>query len=74
MTFEILEGIIKKHNIPKDVRLLSDSGWECCETEMDGVFYNVEENHIIFTQDNYSRSSYKNARGYKDISEEVQDD
>lgn len=50
MTFEKLSKIIEKYNIPKDVVLLSDSGWECSETEMQGVFYNREENKIIFTQ------------------------
>lgn len=71
MTFEILEGIIKKHNIPKDVQLLSDSGWECDETEMNGVFYNAEENHIIFTQYSNEYSFYRKSPAYKDISEEV---
>lgn len=49
MTFEKLNNLIDKYNIPKDVHLLSDSGWECCETEMCGVYYNEKENVIIFT-------------------------
>lgn len=51
MTFELLSEIIQKNNIPADVHLLSDSGWECSETEMDGVWYNKKENIITFTQE-----------------------
>jgi len=50
MTFEKLEKIIKKNKIPKNVLLQSDSGWECNETEMNGVYYNKTQNRIIFTQ------------------------
>lgn len=51
MTFEKLNNLIDKYNIPKDVHLLSDSGWECCATEMCGVYYNEKENVIVFTQE-----------------------
>lgn len=51
MTFEKLQQIIEENNIPHDVQLQSDSGWECCETEMDGVYYDVGENRLIFTQE-----------------------
>lgn len=40
MTFELLTEIIKENNIPSNVELLSDSGWECSETGMNGVYYN----------------------------------
>ena len=50
MTFEKLSKIIKDNNIPDDVHLMSDSGWECCATEMDGVYYNESKNEIVFTQ------------------------
>lgn len=50
MTFEKLAKIIKENNIPEDVHLMSDSGWECCATEMDGVWYAAEDNEIVFTQ------------------------
>lgn len=40
MTFEKLKNLIVENNIPENVHLLSDSGWECSETEMDGIFYN----------------------------------
>lgn len=50
MTYEKLRKIIELNNIPQNVELLSDSGWECDDTPMDGVYYNAILNHIIFTQ------------------------
>ena len=50
LTFGKLEKIIKKYNIPSDVVFYSDSGWECGETDMCGLFYSREKNTIVFTQ------------------------
>lgn len=50
MTFEKLSQIIEENNISHDVQLQSDSGWECCETEMDGVYYDSKENRLVFTR------------------------
>lgn len=50
MTFELLNKIIEENNIPQDVHLMSDSGWEYDETEINGVYYNRKENVLIFTQ------------------------
>lgn len=50
MTFAELNKIIEDNNIPHDVKLMSDSGWECSATDMDGVYYNREKNEIVFTQ------------------------
>lgn len=58
MTFEKLNNLIDKYNIPKNVHLLSDSGWECCETEMCGVYYNKKQNIIIFTQKHSEYEKY----------------
>ena len=60
MTFNELEDIITRNNIPKNVRLLSDSGWECGETEMDGVYYDETENTLIFTQEINQYDDYFN--------------
>lgn len=51
MTFKELQSLIEQYNIPKDVHLTSDSGWECDATEMNGVFYNRKKNEIVFTQE-----------------------
>jgi len=67
MTFEKLKELIEKYNIPSNVKLLSDSGWECDETEMDGVFYNEKENHIIFTQDFEYSYRYLENEDYKEL-------
>ena len=50
MTFEKLHELMIIHKIPPNVILQSDSGWECCETEMNGVWYNRSQNIIVFTQ------------------------
>ena len=50
MTFKKLKEIIKKNNIPEDVHLLSDSGWEFDASEMNGIFYNKNRNEIVFVQ------------------------
>lgn len=60
MTYKQLTDIIKTHNISEDVHLVSDSGWECYDTEMDGVWYYAEKNTIIFTQG----GKYEKKRGY----------
>lgn len=51
MTLNKLLKLIKEYDIPNDVKLLSDSGWECGSTEMDGLYYNRIENVLVFTQD-----------------------
>lgn len=50
MTFKKLQKIFRDNNIPENVVLMSDSGWECCATDMDGIYYNKKENVIVFTQ------------------------
>lgn len=54
----MLLELIEKHNIPKDVKLLSDSGWEYGATEMDGVYYNIDRNTLLFTQDTSTSGKY----------------
>lgn len=67
MTFEKLKELIEKHNIPSNVKLLSDSGWECYETEMNGVFYNEKENHIVFTQEFHLGDEYLENKDYIEL-------
>lgn len=50
MTVKELNQILTANNIPEDALLMSDSGWECCATDMDGIYYNPKENIIVFTQ------------------------
>ena len=60
MTMELLEQIIEENNIPKNVNFMSDSGWECNPTEMNGVlFYNRQSNTIISTQSGTSDREYE---------------
>ena len=57
MTIEKLNRILKENNIPKDAVLMSDSGWECCATDTDGVYYNAEDNIVVLTQE-YDEDEY----------------
>lgn len=57
--------IIKDNNIPADVTMLSDSGWECCATDMDGVYYNEEQKEIVFTQNGDKYESYYDKEGWR---------
>lgn len=50
MTIELLNKILIDNNIPKDAKLMSDSGWYYDATEMNGIFYNSKENILVFTQ------------------------
>lgn len=65
MTMELLERILKENNIPKDVHFMSDSGWECDPTEMDGVFYNKLSNTIIFTQGGCADREYEKSEEWE---------
>ena len=51
MTFGQLHKIIVDNDIPDEVHLMSDSGWECDATEMNGVYYDKFKKLIVFTQE-----------------------
>ena len=51
MTAGELFNIFKQNGIPNDAILMSDSGWECDATDMDGIYYNKQKNTVVFTQD-----------------------
>ena len=57
MTFGLLKQILEKNHISENATLMSDSGWECDSTNMNGVFYNQETNCVVFTQ---GGADYKN--------------
>lgn len=67
MTFKELQNIIKDNNIPEDVHLTSDSGWECDATEMDGVYYNKTLNEIVFTQGSFGNYHYDDNDAWEKI-------
>lgn len=57
MTFGEVKRIFKQNNIPDSVKLMSDSGWECDATDMDGFFFNRAQNVVVFAQ-NYDNRKY----------------
>ncbi len=70
MTVKELKQILTANNIPEDARLMSDSGWECGATDMDGVYYNPKENIVVFTQE----YEYNYGDDFKWIGAEVKKD
>lgn len=58
MTVNELFNIFRQNNIPNDAILMSDSGWECGATDMDGVYYNKLKNTVVFTQEISKYDSY----------------
>lgn len=54
MTYKKLKEIIERNGVPEDVHLMSNSGWECSATEMDGVYWNPEANEVHFIQESVS--------------------
>lgn len=65
MTFEKLKDLIEKYNIPSNVKISSIYAWGLDKTEIDGVYYNEEKNHIIFTQ--FFNTKYKDLKNYKEL-------
>ena len=51
LTVNDLIEIMKKNNIPMNAYLTSDSGWECCATDVSSVFYDKEKNEIVLCSD-----------------------
>lgn len=58
MTIGEFAKIIKAYNIPDDVTMLSDSGWECGPTDMEGLYYNEHSKKLVFTQTGDEYESY----------------
>lgn len=69
MTFEILKKVIEMNNIPENVRLRQDCGWECCATELNGVWYNAKRNEIQFTQN--GKREFDDENEFSDIPSEI---
>lgn len=51
MTVGEIFKIFKYYNIPNDALIMSDSGWEAWATDMDGIYYNIITNTVVFTQE-----------------------
>ena len=50
MTVGLFKQIMEENHILDDVTMLSNSGWECGPSEMDGIYYNPSEKTVTFTQ------------------------
>lgn len=68
MTLAELNEICRKNNIKDDVRLFSDSGWECCETPMNGIWYSEIDNAIVFVQESEAEEYIVDGASWHDLS------
>lgn len=69
MTFSYLKEIMEKHNIPEDVRFLSNSGWEGGATDMPIAYYHQEDNILEFIQyKSCDYPTYPEEGGWKEVS------
>lgn len=62
MTVGELFNIFKQNDIPNDAVIMSDSGWECCATDTDGVYYNKLKNIVVLTQEISKYDDYYESR------------
>jgi hypothetical protein len=53
MTFNDLQEIIIKNNIPQNAVIKSNSGWECGATDIGAFYYSPSKNEIHLVQDAY---------------------
>ena len=67
MTVSALNEILKENNIPEDVELMSDSGWECGATKMNGIYYNEDAKIIVFTQSGSRYDHYYDQKDWKQL-------
>ena len=58
MTIGEFSKLIKDNNIPEDAIMLSDSGWECGPSDMDGIYYSEGKNEIMITQEGNKYDRY----------------
>ena len=67
MTYKKLKEIVEKYSIPEDVTMMSDSGWECDATHMNGIYYNAGENCMVFVQHPSSSDEYYKDPNWKKV-------
>lgn len=58
MTISLFNQIVEENNIPSDAEMMSDSGWECDATKMNGIYYNKNKNTLVFTQEHNEYTYY----------------
>ena len=58
MTVQELTQHLSK--VPQDARVMSNSGWEGCETDIGGIWYSKNRNEVHLTQGGY----YERLEGY----------
>jgi len=50
MTYKELKSLIENNNIPENVVLMSNSGWECGATSVEVCYYSPSKNELHLVQ------------------------
>ena len=62
---ETLIGIFINNKIDSNAVIMTDSGWECDETEVDMVYYNSKTNVVMLTRKNGNYDVYEDSDDWK---------
>jgi len=73
MTFFELKWLIEKNNIPENVAIMSNSGWECGATDVDAIYYSSSKNEIHLVQNVYGHESNYNEDMLRSFEDKVHD-
>ena len=65
LTAAELTGWLQK--VPADCKVMSNSGWECDETDIGGIYYNRERNEVHLTQGGYLEFKHGYIDGFETI-------
>lgn len=60
-----LMGLITANNIDEHATVMTDSGWECDETEVDMIFYNPKTKVLMFTREYGNALVYEESDDWK---------
>ena len=60
-----LIGIFINNQIDKNAVIMTDSGWECDETEVNMVYYNAKTNVVMLTRKYGNYETYEDSDDWK---------
>ena len=66
--FDLLETL-NRNNVPQDAKIMSDSGWECSATNVNGLYYNAKQNTVVLVQFVAENSKYLKKKGWVELTD-----
>ena len=65
LTIGVLIDIFINNQIDSNAAIMTDSGWECDETEVDMVYYNSKTNVVMLTRKYGNYEAYEDSDDWK---------